>query len=230
MFKGAHIFSNRLCKFPTNSPTTRLIDHPCWALCLKMIKSATRDHFSNVNIHLTSLATWSKSIIQIFGRWSIVCRETCKSGLILQHKCLVTLSTIWLINTIFCMLVACRVSLHWLWVSTMASTLSVKSTSFTNPPFSSVKSLGELYSPLTMYGQITSSNKGRNMFVWKCNEGRFTGLHTQKVYTHTGTSSPQILMLSAHAYVHFVWELQLDKCNTCNTVRGQIQIWAHSVQ
>ncbi len=31
----------------------------------------------------------------------------------------------------------------------------------------------------------------------------FTGLHTQKAYTHTGTSSPQILMLSAHAYMHF---------------------------
>ena len=30
-----------------------------------------------------------------------------------------------------------------------------------------------------------------------------TGLHTQKAYTHTGTSSPQILMLSAHAYMHF---------------------------
>ncbi len=30
-----------------------------------------------------------------------------------------------------------------------------------------------------------------------------TRLHTQKAYTHTGTSSPQILMLSAHAYMHF---------------------------
>ncbi len=37
-----------------------------------------------------------------------------------------------------------------------------------------------------------------------------TGLHTQKAYTHTGTSSSQILMLSAHAYMHFAWELQLD--------------------
>ncbi len=27
-----------------------------------------------------------------------------------------------------------------------------------------------------------------------------TGLHTQKAYTHTGTPSPQILMLSACAY------------------------------
>ncbi len=33
---------------------------------------------------------------------------------------------------------------------------------------------------------------------------QITGLHTQKAYTHTGTSSPQILMLSAHAYMHFV--------------------------
>ncbi len=30
-----------------------------------------------------------------------------------------------------------------------------------------------------------------------------TGLHTQKAYTHTGTSSPQIPMLSAHAYMPF---------------------------
>ncbi len=30
--------------------------------------------------------------------------------------------------------------------------------------------------------------------------GQPTGLHTQKAYTHTGISSPQILMLSAHAY------------------------------
>ncbi len=37
-----------------------------------------------------------------------------------------------------------------------------------------------------------------------------TGLHTQKAYTHTGTSSPQILLLSAHPYMHFAWELQLD--------------------
>ena len=34
-------------------------------------------------------------------------------------------------------------------------------------------------------------------------ESYFTGLHTQKAYTHTGTSSLQILMLSAHAYMHF---------------------------
>ncbi len=33
--------------------------------------------------------------------------------------------------------------------------------------------------------------------------GKHTGLHTQKAYTHTGTSSPQIVMLSAHAYMHF---------------------------
>ncbi len=33
--------------------------------------------------------------------------------------------------------------------------------------------------------------------------GYSTGLHTQKAYTHTGTSFPQILMLSAHAYMHF---------------------------
>ena len=38
----------------------------------------------------------------------------------------------------------------------------------------------------------------------------FTGLHTQKAYTHIGTSSPQIHLLSAHAYMHFARELQLD--------------------
>ncbi len=34
----------------------------------------------------------------------------------------------------------------------------------------------------------------------------FTGLHTstQKAYTHTGTYSPQIFMLSAHAYMHLL--------------------------
>ena len=37
-----------------------------------------------------------------------------------------------------------------------------------------------------------------------------TGLHTKKALTHTGTSSPQILLLSAHAYLHFAWELELD--------------------
>ncbi len=36
-----------------------------------------------------------------------------------------------------------------------------------------------------------------------------TGLHTQKAYTHTGTSSPQILLLSAHAYTH---EKELGVC------------------
>ncbi len=30
-----------------------------------------------------------------------------------------------------------------------------------------------------------------------------TGLHTQKAYTHTGTSSHQSLLLSTHAYMHF---------------------------
>ncbi len=40
-----------------------------------------------------------------------------------------------------------------------------------------------------------------------------TCLHTQKAYTHTGTSSPQILMLSAHAYMHFAWEF--GKMNIC---------------
>ncbi len=29
----------------------------------------------------------------------------------------------------------------------------------------------------------------------------FTDLHIQKAYTHTGTSFPQILLLSAHAYM-----------------------------
>ena len=30
----------------------------------------------------------------------------------------------------------------------------------------------------------------------------FTGLHTQKAYTHSGTSPLQILLLPAHAYMH----------------------------
>ncbi len=38
----------------------------------------------------------------------------------------------------------------------------------------------------------------------------FTGLHTQKVYTHTGTSSPQILLLSAHAYGWFILEKKIN--------------------
>ncbi len=40
-----------------------------------------------------------------------------------------------------------------------------------------------------------------------------TGLYIQKAYTSLGTSSMQILLLSAHACMHFAWELQLDtKC------------------
>ncbi len=38
-----------------------------------------------------------------------------------------------------------------------------------------------------------------------CNKitfSKFTALHTQKAYTHKGTSSPQIPLLSAHAYMH----------------------------
>ncbi len=38
----------------------------------------------------------------------------------------------------------------------------------------------------------------------------FTGLHVQKAYTSLGTSFMQILLLSAHACMHFAWELQLD--------------------
>ncbi len=37
-----------------------------------------------------------------------------------------------------------------------------------------------------------------------------TGLHVQKAYTSLGTSSMQILLLSAHACMHFAYELQLD--------------------
>ncbi len=37
-----------------------------------------------------------------------------------------------------------------------------------------------------------------------------TGLHVQKVYTSLGTSSMQILLLSAHACIHFARELQLQ--------------------
>ncbi len=51
-----------------------------------------------------------------------------------------------------------------------------------------------------------------NFIPWRSQLSRpyYTGLHTQKAYTHTSTSSPQIPMLSAHAYMHFAWELQLD--------------------
>ncbi len=38
----------------------------------------------------------------------------------------------------------------------------------------------------------------------------FTGLHIQKAHTNLGTSSMQILLLSAHACMHFAWELQLE--------------------
>ncbi len=37
-----------------------------------------------------------------------------------------------------------------------------------------------------------------------------TGLHIQKAYTGLGTSSMEILLLHAHACMHFAWELQLD--------------------
>ncbi len=40
--------------------------------------------------------------------------------------------------------------------------------------------------------------------VQNCNSN--TGLYTQKAYTHIGTSSPQILLLSAYVYMHFAWE------------------------
>ncbi len=34
-----------------------------------------------------------------------------------------------------------------------------------------------------------------------------TDLHVQKAYTSLGTSSMQILLFSAHACMHFAWEL-----------------------
>ncbi len=37
-----------------------------------------------------------------------------------------------------------------------------------------------------------------------------TGLHIQKVYTNLGTSSMQILLLSADECMHFALKLQLD--------------------
>ena len=37
-----------------------------------------------------------------------------------------------------------------------------------------------------------------------------TDLHIQKAYSSLGTSSMQILLLSAHACMHFAWELKLD--------------------
>ncbi len=33
---------------------------------------------------------------------------------------------------------------------------------------------------------------------------KITGLHTQKAYTHTGTTSFRIILLSAHAYAFFL--------------------------
>ena len=39
---------------------------------------------------------------------------------------------------------------------------------------------------------------------WSANNSSYTtGSHTQKAYTHTNTSSPQILLVSAHAWMHF---------------------------
>ena len=43
-----------------------------------------------------------------------------------------------------------------------------------------------------------------------CKQRLLTGLHTQKAYTHSGTSSNLFLLLLSHAYMHFAWELQLD--------------------
>ena len=43
-----------------------------------------------------------------------------------------------------------------------------------------------------------------------CHFHLVTGLHIQKAHTSLGTSSLQILLLSAHACMHFAWELQLD--------------------
>ena len=51
---------------------------------------------------------------------------------------------------------------------------------------------------------------------------QYTGLHTQKAYTHTGTSFPQILLLSPHAYMHFAVELQLDSHCVHHGVRIQV--------
>ncbi len=51
---------------------------------------------------------------------------------------------------------------------------------------------------------------------------KITGLHTQKAYTHTGTASHQILLLSAHAYMHFARELQLDSQCVHHDVRIQV--------
>ncbi len=41
--------------------------------------------------------------------------------------------------------------------------------------------------------------------VWPPPPSPYTGLHTQKVYTHSGTSPMKIPLLSAHAYMHFAW-------------------------
>ncbi len=54
---------------------------------------------------------------------------------------------------------------------------------------------------------IVKANKGWDrtiyLFSW------YTGLHTQKAYTDSGTSPMQILLLLAPVYMHFAWKLQL---------------------
>ncbi len=66
---------------------------------------------------------------------------------------------------------------------------------------------------------------------------RSTGLHIQKAHTSLGTSSMQILLFTAHACMHFAWELQLDtqyvhlvyafktNCNQNAYMHEQSTIW-----
>ncbi len=72
-----------------------------------------------------------------------------------------------------------------------------------------------------MWGYTLFKNTDLNLWPWP---HHFTGLHLQKPYTHSGTFSSQcvyqicycmyslcqVLLLFANAYMHFVWELQLD--------------------
>ena len=77
-----------MCGFQFEYPTPALMNslNSCYIL---IFSSATRGHFPNVKTLLTSLVTWSKSIIQIFGRWTsnLNIRETFKGdGLIFHAK------------------------------------------------------------------------------------------------------------------------------------------------
>ncbi len=51
---------------------------------------------------------------------------------------------------------------------------------------------------MALYGRTSQANPNIKA-IWETDI--LASLHIQKVYTHTGTSSPQSLMLSVHAYM-----------------------------